>query len=765
MARIFIRNAPSLALLLAAAFVGCSSDSDPGNNNNGNECLADPGCIGCVADGDCCEISNNCAAGRICNLPTADLFDPDQPEKICIRVTCETNADCDDGKVCGRDKICRNEICQNNAPCNAGEICLNGTCSAPPTSDQVDSCTVVSRSTSLSSGASVTLSAVAQNANGATLAGIEFDWTSSATDVVSVNGDVASGGAVEGTANLTATPAGTTLACDGSVAIRNFPAVAAGSTRIVVAEDGAGGPVNEANVIVMTAEGSQTGMTGESGALTVAIDPANVVSVTVEKEGWQLFSVIQPGSNDIFIPLPKNPDVTVAGGFRGVLDLSSTRSGDIQFGFAGPAIPENLLDFGAESLVGDILDTEINAPELNLNDTFPLPAGLLFSIGTSNFTATADRCNGRTPGDDDLGCYLARAPAGATAGWALGGQIRISEITGLVNELSGLLGGGDGDIPIGDILTGVLPLLRRFNHGINASLSVENFPKERADGSGASCTDPSIPEYDDVCIADFDQYIDADISLTQGLNILASVGVPDLPMVDTSSCASGAVMLTASRVPGRGLIPLGLSAGLSTSDTNCTVAGATAPFGSGTDDIPAGRMPLSMATPHSGIEGSETVLLLVALDIDQLISTAGAGFQVSAILNRVDSVANDQEVTGSFLPFPTGAVDRDDASVSFTSSLNGVTLTRAEILSGDRTWLVYAPPSASIQLPNVATGREIVNNATSAVILTIQTRNDVEFDDVWQFSSGTTLDRLFDIADAFVVSDCTENAAGNCRLQ
>ncbi|MEM7677059.1 MAG: hypothetical protein AAF449_13730, partial [Myxococcota bacterium] len=622
-----------------------------------------------------------------------------------------------------------------------------------------------SPATSLSSGASVTLSAVAQNANGATLAGIDFEWTSSATDVVSVSGAVATGGAVEGSANLTATPAGATLNCSGSVDIRNFPAVAAGDTRIVVAEDGVGTPVDDATVIVMTDEGAQTGMTGENGTVTVSIAPADVMSVTVEKEGWQLFTVIQPGANDVFIPLPRNPDVTVAGGFRGVLDLSDTRSGDIKFGFAGPAIPENLLDFGAEALVGDILDTEINAPELNLDDTFPLPAGLLFSIGTSNFTATEDRCGSRTPGATDLGCYLARAPAGPSAGWAFGGQIRISEITGLVNELSGLLGGGGGDIPIGDILTGVLPLLRRFNHGINASLAVENFPKVPVSGSGATCEDPGIPDYNDVCMADFDQYVEADISLTQGLNILASVGVPDLPMATTSSCASGAVMLTASRVPGRGLIPLGLSAGLATSGTNCTVAGATAPFGSGTEDIPAGRMPLSMATPHSGIEGSETVLLLVALDIDQLINTAGAGFQVSAILNRVDSVANDQNVSGDFLPFPTGSVDRTAASVSFTSPLSGVTLTRAEIQSGDRTWLVYAPPAATIQLPDVDAGRDIVSSATSAVILTIQTRDGVDFDNVWQFSSGTTLDRLFDIADAFVISDCTANEAGNCRLQ
>ena len=396
--------------------------------------------------------------------------------------------------------------------------------------------------------------------------------------------------------------------------------------------------------------------------------------------GWQLLSVLAPGIDDIFIPLPRDVDVTVAAGIKGSIDLSETRAADIKFGFAGPAIPLNLLDAGAESLIGDILPTEIDSPELGIDDTFPLPAGLLFSIGTQNFTSVPERCLGATPGLDDLGCYLTRMPTGPSAGWALGGQVALSEITGLVNELSGLLGGGTGDIPIGDILQGVLPLLRRFNHGLNASIEVDAFPKVPVPNQSVDCSDPTLPNYDEVCIADFSTYSTQDLKLTQGLNILASVGVPDLPLVTTTStCSRGGVLLSASVVEGRGLIPLGLGAGFAKGETDCQIAGVEQPFGPGTDTLPDGRMPLSMATPHSGLEGSQTVLLYLAADIDQLIAGGGAGFQVSAILNRVASVANDQTVTGAFLPYPEGVVNKATAEVVFSSDLANTTMVRAEL--------------------------------------------------------------------------------------
>ena len=153
-------------------------------------------------------------------------------------------------------------------------------------------------------------------------------------------------------------------------------------------------------------------------------------------------------------------------------------------------------------------------------------------------------------------------------------------------------------------------------------------------GQSVDCSDPATPNYDEVCIANFTAYEDQDLQLTQPLNILSSVGMPPLPLTASSTCSEGAVMLSATFVEGRGLIPLGLGAGLAVSGSDCRVAGLQEPFGGNSEALPDGRLALSMAPPHSGIEGGQTVLLGLALDIDGLIASEGSGFQVSAILNR-----------------------------------------------------------------------------------------------------------------------------------
>ena len=563
------------------------------------------------------------------------------------------------------------------------------------------------------------------------------------------------------------------MACAGSATITNFPAAPAENVRVVVVEDGVGAPVADAMVTVIDGETVSTASTAADGSVTIAGATAGLDSVTVEKDGWQLFTVIAPGTADIYIPLPRDNDNTVAGGIRGVLDLSQTTADAIKFGFAGPAIPSNLLDFGAESLIGDILPTDTSALAIlsdAIPEELPLPTGTLLTLADSQITAGPERCVGPiVPGPDDLGCYLTRMAPGPSASWALGGQVAIGDLTSLITELSGLLGGDGGDIPITDILEGVLPLLRLFNHGVNTSVTADQFPKVSVPGQSVDCSDPDLPNYDEICVADFSRYVEQDMILTQPLSILSTVDMPDLPLTQTSTCTSGAVVLAASFVDGRGLVPLGLGAGLlrdGSTTSNCVIGGVTNPFGPGTPALNDGELALSLAPPHSGLEGSQTVLLSLALDIDGLVASGGDGFQVSAILNRVDRVEADQAVTGTFPAFPTGTVDKGDAEVTFTSPVSGITVTRTEINEGGRTWLIYAPAQATVALPDVATGRSILADADGAVILTIDMASSVSYDDVWTLASGSTIDRLFDTIDGFVVTDCPDDdPSAACRLQ
>src|SRR5262245_1696594 len=55
----------------------------------------DPLCEGCRADGMTCELSFNCMPGSICNLPDEELYDPNEPSGVCIRILCSSNDDCE----------------------------------------------------------------------------------------------------------------------------------------------------------------------------------------------------------------------------------------------------------------------------------------------------------------------------------------------------------------------------------------------------------------------------------------------------------------------------------------------------------------------------------------------------------------------------------------------------------------------------------------------------------------------------------------------
>lgn len=752
-------------LFVAAIGFACSGSGD---DDDGGQCVADPDCDSCVQDGNCCEFTINCQPGSICNLPDDDLYDASKPEQTCVKVVCTNDSDCEAPKTCSLEKICKPPICQVDGDCEGGQVCRDGSCQTAPNSADVASCEVVSRDTSVREGGTITLQAIGYNANGKALAGVDYDWTSSNDAAVSVSGNTATGGSAAGTAMLTARPAGTSVDCARSVSITNFPNVPNTEVRVVVVADDNGEPVADANVTV-DAGGTFTATTSADGSATVTVAAGtNPASVTVVKNGWQYVTVIAPGTNDVFIPLPRIADETKAGGFRGAVDLSATRRADIQLGLVGPAIPSNLLDFGLDALIGDFVPTEIKAPQLSLDVQEDLPAGLMLGLGSTQFMADEVRCQGDDPGANELGCFLARGPAGPSAGWALAGQLKLSAVTSIANDLSNVLGGGGDELPIGDLLTAVLPLLRSLNHAINPSVVIEEFDKVPREGQTVDCTDPTNAGDADLCQGDFSRYQKVPMAASSGLSVLSAVDVPDLPDLPAGGCASGMVLLAGASLEGRGLVPLGVTAGIDTLDdtqtADCKIAGVDKPFGENSAALPDGQMPLSMAPPHSGAEGSEVFLLLVALDIDS-ISADGAGLSLSALVHRADGgrVGAVENVNGSFLGYPSGTITKSTGTVEVTNT-TGAKVTRVEVQRGDDTWLIYAPSSmGTINLPTVGGGpSDILANVGDAFVLTMGMPGD--YSAMWQFGSGATLDRLFDYVEGFVIQDCDTAEGAACRI-
>lgn len=736
--------------------------------NNGGDCATDPDGASVAADGECCFFSINCQPGSICNTPDDDFYDADETINVCVRIICTNNSECDSDEECSAEGLCRPPVCQSDSECPASQTCQSGSCQTPPGTDQVATCEVVTRDASVRQGGTLTLSAVAKNANGAVLPGIPFTWASSNTNAVAVAGNVATGGTEQGTAMVTATPEGRTdVTCSSAVSLTNFPNVGAGEARVVVVSADDGTPVADAKVVLMSG-GANTTTTSVSGVAMFNVG-GTVDSVTVMKDGWQYISVLAPGTNDVLVPLPKKPDTTVAGGFRGVIDISETKKADIKLGLAGPAIPSNLLDFGLESLIGDFVPTEIDAPELGLEDTIDLPGGLVLGLGSKTFTADDLRCQGLTPGANELGCFVAQTPAGPSAGWALAGQLKLSQVTSIANELSNAIGGDGEELPIGDILTAVLPLLRGLNHGVTASVFGEEFAKVNKDGQTGDCSDPDLADYGDKCRGDYSKYGRQDIAASVDLGVLSAVTVPTLPdLPGLGRCAEGAVLLSGAALEGRGLVPLGITAGIDALDDtqtpDCKIAGVEKPFGDNSDPLSDGQMPLSMAPLHSGIEGSQVFLLAVALDPDNIASDTDGNFQLSALIKRVDAVNEAESMGGSFPDFPQATISKGAGTVAFMGgTISGATMTRTEIQSGDETWLVYAPASATtVTLPNVAEGQALLPNVNDSYVLSMGM--DGTYSDIWSFGSGKTLDRLVYNIDSFVVQQCSSTPGHPCEL-
>lgn len=773
---------------------GQTCDTATGMCKAGDECGGD--CLGCRADGQCCDFSINCAAGSICNVPAEALYDATKDANICIKVVCATNNDCEAPKTCSLQKICETPICQRDADCGGGNVCLGGECASAPNQADAASCQILTAGASIQQGASIELVAVAKNQNGVVLPLIRFAWTSDNTNAVTISGNTATGGAASGTANVTAGVEGTQVACSGSVALQNFAAINNTQARVVVVSDKNGSPVSGASVTIISGNAPTTGETASDGSLTVDL-AGTVDSVTVQKAGWQSVSVVAPGTKDLFLPIPADPDVSKAGGFRGNVDVSATRRADIKLGLVAPSLPFNLLDFDFESLIGDFVPTVINAPDLSLdNQAVGLPGGIVLALSNNMFTNDTTqpggglRCQGQNPGENELGCYVARAPEGPVAAWALAGQLKLSDVTPIVGTLSNALGGEDEELPVGDILTAILPLFQRLYHGINPGVVVEEFARVPAitdDQCSASkpctgesqvcdmalgfckyevdCTNLSLSNYEDKCRGDFTKYEKIPLAASRDLGVLSKVQIPTLPRLPGGKYSGGVVVLGTAVTPGRGLIPLGLSVGLDSLDGEVqdgVIAGIDKPFGPDSEKLQDGYVALAMAPAHSGIEGSQIALVALSLDPDTITS---AGVQLSGLVAFKDRI-NETDGFGNaaFMTMPEGSISVANASYTKTTGAGDARVMRVELQRGGKTWLVYAPQGESISFPDAGGLRaEFLAAGLDAYIQAI--RSSVQYTDFWRFGSGSNLDRIVNITDALVLQGCSSEADAVCRIQ
>lgn len=667
--------------------------ADSGQCEEDNSCLSD----------DQCDATRECRGGRCLPRPQC-LIDSDcRGDSLCISGVCIAAPECSDTQDCdpGFECVggnCFEAVCRGNSECEGDQICDGGECVDPPA---VSSCFVVTPDGLISDGQRVTLEAFALDDTGAGVAA-SFSWSSSASDVASVapSGNEALGGTSAGTATFTATlQGGQPVTCMGSARLTNPGPVTAGQIRISVIDANSGSPVSGAEVIL-----NSTSRSSSAQGAAVFADPASAFDVTVRHPDYNWVTFQGVSSNDIRIPVSVKSGTGPIGGFTGEFDTSLvTASGDVTLGLAGASISGGLLNLNLGAILGEPFVTPINIPGAG-GQSFPIPGGLIAYGGAFGFQLDIKRE------------YYVTSTAGGKIGWGLAGKVSIGDLVSLAQ------GGGGG----GDLLTTLLPLFNRFDHG-SKPLSVTTLPRivDTTDIDGDGDTSELVPDYLSFPV----ETIQPSVRQT----LTTEVDVSNFPTIDGET-AELAVLVGSTLLDSPGLVPLGISA---TADED----------GDGRPDTRR----LSIAPPAGSLVGGRYALVALAFQTDGLGTSFEFPNNLSAALWNGQTFPTDIRLG----TFPNeSVVTVNDVARTLSIQADAGPLYRVQLVGEQRRWDVWSYGSAGVM--GSFTHTVVVPSAPSAaddyfvngtVILdAIQT--NLSLDDIVR-ATGVGLDRAGLVSTAF----------------
>ena len=662
-------------------------------NNMCRPCRTNAECgdLTCQEDGRCapCAEDLDCAADQVCRAgsckprPECLLDDDCGEQEICLSgrcsfsPECDNNDDCSPGYECVGDR-CFEAICRGPEDCAPEELCDAGVCVEQPST--IDRCFVATPNATVSPGQRVTLEAFAVDSDGNGVA-TRFDWTSSAPSVAAVSNTNAVAGNQAGAATITARLKNSPLMCDGQVTLTNIGPPPANNFRVVVRDAESGAPLSNVEVYVNSAAMTLT----DSAGVTTSALPAIPYEISVFSSDHDWVTIQQVSATDIIVPLNRRSGSGPIGGFRGQFDTSALSSqGDFDLGLAGASLPGGLINFDLERLLGEPFLTNVSIPTQGDVD-FPLPGGLTVYGSVFGFPIEVKRD------------YYATSPGGARLAWGLAGKVP-------VNELLGLFQGGFDNI--GDVLSLLLPLFNRFDHGIKPLL-LNALPRviDTFDVDGDGDLVELVPDYDN--------FPTEDIRPSVRQQLVTSVDVSNLPLLSAGP-AEFAILVGGTTLPSTGFVPLGISA---TVDDD----------GDGRPDIRR----LTMAPPYGSIVGGRYVVFSIAFRGDAF----GGGLNGLEFPDEFSAALwNGQALPTSIQlgTFPNTSFAFEDP-LQRALYIDGTAgpLYRARMVSSDRSWDIWSlgPPGSMgffshvLDIPALPPGKpDLYQNATTILLDSIRTQ-------------------------------------------
>ncbi|HAA54799.1 MAG TPA: hypothetical protein DCE42_08570 [Myxococcales bacterium] len=636
-----------------------------------------------------CTVSGDCATGKLC------------ASGKCVEPECGEGT----GKTCAAGKTCKNNVCvesegcKSDGDCPVGKTCNteDGQCKDVVVDNNVDKVEIISTASVLTEGATAQLEAVAYNKSGARLSGdFKFKWASDTADAVSVDAatGLATGGSKDGEAKITAELEGKTSA---PLTITNFAKVPSGKVRVIV-RDSAGKPITGATVKVADKEGT----TDANGAATV--DGTAPFDVHVFHNDYSYFSAFQINKNDLFIQLPKNADDSKAGGVKGKFDYGRIKSllgltdeewdeSTVSIGFAGFAIPGNLLDIDLTSLLGENIKTKLLGNELKL------PSGVSIDI------AGAGKAEYQTLGQD-----------GTNLIWALGSKFTLKELEPLIKAAT-----SGEELNIGKLLADAKSLLDKFVFGFKSEITVSAVARvtDTNDINGDGKTDDLVP--------DFDKFPAQDIVLDRKLDQSITVNVSAAPTAkgsDGKDLQFYLISLAGVRIPGYGLVPLGLAVDEAKSGSN--------------------TLNVKYTKPEGVLASGKFLVLTIGLTIP-----AGENAPptlIAANLQMSDAAPSDVTVS-EFVGFGSaGKFDAAGGGKVTNGKVNGADFQILQVSTpGKGGWFVVFG-GESITLPTAPDGR--LTGESTANLFGVKLKSGQTIDSVLEFNA-LNMDRLVEVVEGF----------------
>jgi hypothetical protein len=526
------------------------------------------------------------------------------PEYCCIGLVCDvftntctpectSDADCHArteiphaGDLKCNNGVCDFDRCSTDADCPPGKVCFEGYCISPAECADIAECKIEPASAATSQGTTIQFSATAYSPSGSLAPGIAFAWATSDSNVAAVDSNgLATGGSQAGTATITATATGCAISCQATV--QNYADVPAGLTRVLVVDELAGTPVPGATVVV----GAETPVTTNADGVAefpVVLSSASPADVTVSSTDYHYIALKAVESSDIIVHLGKiyhldQNENEVAGGIKGRFNFSlarcepPNRTCDVYLGLGGLSLPGSLTHANPRLILGDniVVPMEFGGVTVDV----PLPEGLTLGLGSIHYKEY----------------YYPTGVPGSRAAWGMGGRV---DLAMMISRLMSAIYDGS-ELGMVRAILGILGVSAthsaiRPNVEISPILKIQ----DAGDLNGNGETTDFIPDYDDFPYENMTLKVPMIHTMTFNPPLLP-VGTYDAILI-----ISGVI------VPGEGLVPLGISAGLDALDHNDRPDGIIDdPIVLRTSEV-AGRIPE---------EGAQRVILILAFNTTSLV--------------------------------------------------------------------------------------------------------------------------------------------------